>query len=437
MSITIKNIQKAFGAKQVLNGIDYELEDGGIYYLMGPSGMGKTTLLRILMDLENPDGGAVEGLTRNDIAVMFQENRLLEWMDAIDNVAVMRKGIRDKKLKKEIEENLKMILPADCLHQPVTQLSGGMKRRVALARAMNYPSKLIILDEPFTGLDRATKLEVIDYILKMRGDRILLVATHGVEDAAMLGAKVIHLEELLGVDAQEPIEDDEDNILLTFEEVMRNMNIFYGIPTEPYPEIIQKLGGYEEVYEPNEVVWNQGEGHNCIGVILQGVIQAAEMSGKEPQIIQQFHAGDCFGEAVAFGEQKSWVEIHSTKATRILYLPVNGLMKDMSDCDFTLMKTNLVREMSNKLAILNLKNQILAEPRLRKRILIYLNILPMDENGWKEMPFNQKELAQYLNANRSALARELTRMRDDGLIETDDRGRKVKVLLNVNELMKM
>lgn len=301
MPISIKNIQKAFGAKQVLNGIDYELEDGGIYCLMGPSGMGKTTLLRILMDLENPDGGDVEGLTRNDIAVMFQENRLLEWMDAIDNIAVMRKGIRDKKLKKEIEENLKLILPADCLHQPVTQLSGGMKRRVALARAMNYPSKLIILDEPFTGLDRETKLEVIDYILKMRGNRILLVATHGVEDAAMLGAKVIQLEELLGVDAQEPDEDDDNNILLTREEVMRNMNIFGGIPRERYPEIIQKLGGYEEAYEPNDIVWNQGEGHNCIGIILRGIIQAIEMSGKEPQIIQQFHAGECFGEAVAFG----------------------------------------------------------------------------------------------------------------------------------------
>ena len=73
------------------------------------------------------------------------------------------------------------------------------------------------------------------------------------------------------------------------------------------------------------------------------------MSGKEPQIIQQFRAGECFGEAVAFGEQKSWAEIRATKATRILYLPVDGLMKDMSDCDFTLMKTNLVREMSNKI----------------------------------------------------------------------------------------
>ena len=434
MPISIHNIQKAFGSKQVLTGVDYILEDDSIYCLMGPSGMGKTTLLRILMDLEDPDGGSIQGLEKNDIAVMFQENRLLEWMDAVDNVAVMRKGIRDKQLKQEIEKNLQRILPADCLHQPVSQLSGGMKRRVALARAMNYPSKLIILDEPFTGLDRATKNDVVDYVLQMRGDRILLVATHGTEDAQMLGATVIHLEELLGLDHPEFPEDDEDNILLTREEVMRNMNIFKKIPAERYPEIIQKLGGYEQLYSPNEVVWNQGEGHNSIGIILQGLIQAADISGKDPQIIQQFHAGECFGEAVAFGDQKSWVEIHALKPTRILYLQVDGLMADMSDRDFTLMKTNLVREMSNKLAILNLKNQILAEPRLRRRILMYLNVLPDDDEGWKEIPFGQRDLAQYLNVNRSALSRELTRMRDEGLIETENKVRRVRVLLRPSDL---
>ena len=434
MPISIHNIQKAFGAKQVLTGVDYVLQDDSIYCLMGPSGMGKTTLLRILMDLENPDKGSVEGLGNHDIAVMFQENRLLEWMDAVDNVAVMRKGIRDKKLKQEIEENLNKILPADCLHQPVSQLSGGMKRRVALARAMNYPSNLIILDEPFTGLDRATKSDVIDYVLQMRGDRILLVATHGVEDAQMLGATVIHLEELLGIDHQEFLEDDEDNILLSREEVMRNVNIFKKIPAERYPEIIQKLGGYEQIYYPNEVVWNQGEGHNSIGIILQGLIQAADISGKDPQIIQQFHAGECFGEAVAFGDQKSWVEIHALKSTRILYLQVDGLMADMSDRDFTLMKTNLVREMSNKLSILSLKNQILAEPRLRRRILMYLNVLPADDEGWKEVPFGQRDLAQYLNVNRSALSRELARMRDEGLIETENKVRRVRVLLRPSDL---
>ena len=202
MSVKIKNIQKAFGAKEVLNGIDLTLEDDGIYCLMGPSGMGKTTLLRIMMDLEDPDSGMIEGLGKNDIAVMFQENRLLEWMDAVDNVAVMRKEVKNADAKKKIEENLKLILPEDCLHQPVAQLSGGMKRRVALARAMNFPSKLIILDEPFTGLDRQTKMEVIDYILEMRAGRILLVATHGVEDAALLGAKIIRLEELLGLGSE-------------------------------------------------------------------------------------------------------------------------------------------------------------------------------------------------------------------------------------------
>ena len=425
MPISIQNIQKAFGAKRVLTGVDYVLEDGGIYCLMGPSGMGKTTLLRILMDLENPDGGDVKGLGRNDIAVMFQENRLLEWMDAVDNVAVMRKGIRDKKLKAEIEENLKHILPADCLHQPVAQLSGGMKRRVALARAMSYPSKLIILDEPFTGLDRATKLEVVDYILRMRGDRILLVATHGTEDAAMLGAKVIHLEELLGTAPKADEEDDEDNVALSRDEVMGGMNIFRQIPVSRYPEIVEKLRGYEETYEPGEIVWDQDEGYRCIGVILQGVIQAADMSGKEPQIIQQFHAGESFGEAVAFGGQKSWVEIRAVKPARVLYLQVDGLMADTADRDFTLMKTNLVREMSHKLAILSLKNQILAEPRLRGRILMYLNVLPAGEDGFKEIPFRQKDLAQYLNANTSALSREMTRMREEGLIETD--GRRVKL----------
>lgn len=206
MSVNIKNIQKAFGTKEVLNGIDITLEDDGIYCLMGSSGMGKTTLLRIMMDLEDPDSGMIEGLGKNDIAVMFQEDRLLEWMDAVDNVAVVRKEVKNAAAKKKIEENLKQILPEDCLHQPVAQLSGGMKRRVALARAMNFPSKLIILDEPFTGLDWQTKMEVIDYILEMRKGRILLVATHGADDAALLGAKIIRLEELLGL--EQPSDDD-------------------------------------------------------------------------------------------------------------------------------------------------------------------------------------------------------------------------------------
>ena len=196
MSVKIKNIKKSFGSRKILNGINITLEDDSIYCLMGPSGIGKTTLLRIMMGLEKPDSGVIEGLEENDISVMFQEDRLLEWMDAVDNVALVRKEEKNKDARKKTEENLKLILPEECLHQPVAQLSGGMKRRVALARAMNFPSKLIILDEPFTGLDRQTKMEVIEYILKMRGKRILLAATHGADDAELLGAEIIRMEEL-------------------------------------------------------------------------------------------------------------------------------------------------------------------------------------------------------------------------------------------------
>ena len=196
MSVKIKNIKKSFGSREILNGIDITLEDDSIYCLMGPSGIGKTTLLRIMMGLEKPDSGVIEGLEENDISVMFQEDRLLEWMDAVDNVALVRKEEKNKNARKKTEEDLKLILPEECLHQPVAQLSGGMKRRVALARAMNFPSKLIILDEPFTGLDRQTKMEVIEYILKMRGKRILLAATHGADDAELLGAEIIRMEEL-------------------------------------------------------------------------------------------------------------------------------------------------------------------------------------------------------------------------------------------------
>lgn len=100
----------------------------------------------------------------------------------------------EKTNRAEVRNNLLSILPDDSLDLPVSSLSGGMKRRVALARALSYPGKLIILDEPFTGLDKDTKLNVINYILKMRNNRTLLIATHGTDDADLLGAKIIKLD---------------------------------------------------------------------------------------------------------------------------------------------------------------------------------------------------------------------------------------------------
>lgn len=419
MSVTLKNICKAFGSKTVLRGVDYTLEDGRTYCLMGPSGMGKTTLLRILMGLEQPDSGSVEGLGENDIAAMFQEDRLFMWLSPVENVAMMYKTKPDKE---KIAANLAQILPADCLHQPVSQLSGGMKRRVALARAMHFPARLIILDEPFTGLDRETRQRVIDYILAMKGERILLVATHGVDDARLLGATVIRLEDLHGDGGREK---PGGGPALDRDEVLRKVRLFEGLSAESRGRLIQRLGGYEASYGTDEAVWRQEENRENIGVILQGSVQAEMSTDRESQIIRKFYAGDIFGEAIAFGRQNSWVEVWALQETKILFLPAERLLREADDRDLSLVKSNLIRGMAEKLTILSLKNQLLAEPRLRKRILMYLATLEADEAGFRTVPFSQKEVAQYLNVNYSAYCREVSRMREERIIEDD--GRRIRI----------
>ena len=191
MSIIITDLCKTFDDNEVLKNVNITLKDNSIYCLMGSSGIGKTTLLRILMGLERADSGSVSGIDTKSISCMFQEDRLIPYLSAIDNVRIVLHG---KNNRDEIRNNLLSILPDDSLDIPVSSLSGGMKRRVALARALSYPGKLIILDEPFTGLDKDTKLNVIDYILKMRNNRTLLIATHRTDDVNLLGAEIIKLD---------------------------------------------------------------------------------------------------------------------------------------------------------------------------------------------------------------------------------------------------
>ncbi len=417
MSVTLKGIRKSFGEKAVLRGIDLTLDDGGVYCLMGPSGMGKTTLLRILLGRETADAGEIEGIAPGEIAAMFQEDRLCPTLSAVQNVALVCEGKVDEK---QLAEELSQILPPNSLHQPISQLSGGMKRRVALARAMHYPCRMIVLDEPFTGLDQNTRLEVIRYLLAMRRGRILLVATHGVDDASLLGAETIRLDELQSASGAkaEPALDRT--------EVLRNLQMFRGVDPAHLDALVQKLGGFERSYREQDVIWEQNEKYTSLGIILTGSIQPADISREEPQIIQRFEAGSSFGEAVAFGAQRSWVEIRALTPTRVLFLPAERILDHGGDPDVVRVMANLLVEISAKFANLNRKNHLLTEPRLRNRLLIYFNGLTPAPNGIRIMPFGQKELAQYLNVNRSALNRELSRMKEEGVIEMD--GRAVRIL---------
>lgn len=197
--IRIEGLRKSYGDHQIFKNLTMELREGGRYALMGPSGAGKTTLLHILMGLTSPDGGTLSGLSQKRISPVFQENRLCEFLTAAENIAIIRPhgSLRDRASLKDINRCLTEILPEESLDRLVSTYSGGMKRRAAIARALLTDSDMVILDEPFSGLDQETRRTVADFILKYRRDRTLLFTTHEEEDVSLLGAELIFLENKL------------------------------------------------------------------------------------------------------------------------------------------------------------------------------------------------------------------------------------------------
>ena len=184
MPIEIQKLSKSYNGIPVFQNVDLHLEEGGIYCLMAPSGAGKTTLFRILMGLEKPDSGQITGLPTGPVAAVFQEDRLCPALTAQKNIQLIHPVITGETLRQELLQ----LLPEDSLDRPVSEFSGGMRRRVALIRAMLAPGQLLLMDEPFTGLDEDTREVAMEYVLAHRRGRTLLFTTHHVEEAERLGA---------------------------------------------------------------------------------------------------------------------------------------------------------------------------------------------------------------------------------------------------------
>lgn len=168
--LVLVNVVKSYPGKKVLENWNAVYEPGQTYCLTSPSGSGKTTLLRILAGLLEPDGGQVERCAA--CSMVFQEDRLCEDYSALKNIELVT-GNRGR-----AAEALSVLLEEDDFRRPCSQLSGGMRRRVALVRAMEADSAYILLDEPFTGMDPATRLRAESYIRARQGGRTLVIATH-------------------------------------------------------------------------------------------------------------------------------------------------------------------------------------------------------------------------------------------------------------------
>jgi len=189
MSIILHGVNKSFGEKTVLMDFSVSFPAGKTTCLMGKSGCGKTTLLSILMGFIQPDAGEVLNVPEH-IRTVFQEDRLCETFSAGANIH-MATG----KPMAEIEEHLSELGLGDCVKKPVRTMSGGMKRRVALARAVAADGELLLLDEPLKGLDSETKVTVMEYLKRRTAGKTVIMVTHDKTEADALGHEIVQLKE--------------------------------------------------------------------------------------------------------------------------------------------------------------------------------------------------------------------------------------------------
>ncbi len=190
MDIELIHIKKRFANQPVFSDLNVTFAQGEISCLMGPSGIGKSTLLNMIMGLIRPDSGEIKGTEHIRIAAVFQEDRLVEHWDAIKNI----KLVCDAKISEaRIEAELDRVLLKDYQQKPVKKLSGGMRRRVVIVRALLSESDLVILDEPFRGLDKMLKDVVASYIKSMTENKTVIVVTHDHEDIELLNAGKVML----------------------------------------------------------------------------------------------------------------------------------------------------------------------------------------------------------------------------------------------------
>lgn len=187
MSIRLERVSFAYGDTAVLRDVTWHLPEKGVVCLWGPSGCGKTTLLRLLAGLEKPQKGAVDGVCR--VSVVFQEDRLLPWLTAMENVAII--GADESVAHKVLQA---LGLTAEEMQAMPAHLSGGQQRRVALARALAADSDLLLLDEPFNGLDEDTWQNVVPLITACAEHKPVVLVTHVREQAEALGAELIPLD---------------------------------------------------------------------------------------------------------------------------------------------------------------------------------------------------------------------------------------------------
>jgi len=190
MNPQLFHIRKAFGNLLLFDDFTMGIEPGHITCILGPSGCGKTTLLNILLGIVKPDDGTVTGIDHKAVAAIFQEHRLLPWKTVWENMDfVLKSKMSSGDRRTSIQAQLDMVGLNGFESYYPSRLSGGMKQRAAIARAFCYPASLILMDEPFKGLDLKLKESIMESFRSVweKDRRTVLFVTHDLDEAINLG----------------------------------------------------------------------------------------------------------------------------------------------------------------------------------------------------------------------------------------------------------
>ena len=189
MPLKLNNVSKEFDGKYVMKNFSYELEENGLYIVKGESGVGKTTLLRMIAGLDSNYSGTIEGGGNKNISFMFQEYRLFPTLTALKNASISPEANHNT-----VSDLLILLgFTSEDLVKFPRELSGGMKQRVAFVRAVMKKSPILILDEPTKELDQNAVNTMLDVIKEEAKHRLVIMVTHDDIDEKITNSHIIRL----------------------------------------------------------------------------------------------------------------------------------------------------------------------------------------------------------------------------------------------------
>lgn len=212
--ILVQNLYKRFGQFFAVNDVSFEVESGEIFGLLGPNGAGKTTTIKILVTLLKPTKGKAfvagydvtknPGMVRKNIGVVFQDTTLELDFTARENLEFHARlyGMSDEERRRRVDEVLSLLELSDDADKLVKNFSGGMKRRLEIARGLLHFPKVLFLDEPTLGLDARTRRKIWKYLKEFKGETTIMLTTHYIEEAERMCERVaiMHKGKIIAID---------------------------------------------------------------------------------------------------------------------------------------------------------------------------------------------------------------------------------------------